>query len=78
LNKDDIATLKDHFNKLYGAEPSISTVSPVIGKELAQNAMIAVAIASVGIIIYVTIRFEWRMAVGAILALLHDAFFIIA
>ncbi|MDX8341970.1 protein translocase subunit SecDF [Rossellomorea sp. YZS02] len=78
LNKDDIATLKDHFNKLYGAEPSISTVSPVIGKELAQNAMIAVAIASVGIIIYVTIRFEWRMAMGAILALLHDAFFIIA
>ncbi|UXH44277.1 protein translocase subunit SecDF [Rossellomorea vietnamensis] len=78
LNKDDIAKLKDHFNKLYGAEPSISTVSPVIGKELAQNAMIAVAIASVGIIIYVTIRFEWRMALGAILALLHDAFFIIA
>ncbi|KPL60776.1 protein translocase subunit SecDF [Rossellomorea vietnamensis] len=78
LNKDDIAKLKDHFNKLYGAEPSISTVSPVIGKELAQNAMIAVAIASVGIIIYVTLRFEWRMAVGAILALLHDAFFIIA
>ncbi|WP_061811264.1 protein translocase subunit SecDF [Rossellomorea vietnamensis] len=78
LNKDDIAKLKDHFNKLYGAEPSISTVSPVIGKELAQNAMIAVAIASVGIIIYVTFRFEWRMALGAILALLHDAFFIIA
>ncbi|MBN8191093.1 protein translocase subunit SecDF [Bacillus sp. NTK074B] len=78
LNKDDIATLKNHFNKLYGAEPSISTVSPVIGKELARNAMIALAIASVGIIIYVTIRFEWRMAVGAILALLHDAFFIIA
>ncbi|MGG3915635.1 protein translocase subunit SecDF [Bacillus sp. es.034] len=78
LNKDDIAKLKNHFNKLYGAEPSISTVSPVIGKELAQNAMIAVAIASVGIIIYVTLRFEWRMALGAILALLHDAFFIIA
>ncbi|WP_201713605.1 protein translocase subunit SecDF [Rossellomorea arthrocnemi] len=78
LSKDDIAKLKDHFNKLYGAEPSISTVSPVIGKELAQNAMIAVAIASIGIIIYVTVRFEWRMALGAILALLHDAFFIIA
>ncbi|TMU85666.1 protein translocase subunit SecDF [Bacillus sp. BHET2] len=78
LNKDDIAKLKDHFNKLYGAEPSISTVSPVIGKELALNAMKAVAIASIGIIIYVTFRFEWRMAVGAILALMHDAFFIIA
>ncbi|CAN7307012.1 protein translocase subunit SecDF [Rossellomorea sp. LjRoot5] len=78
LNKNDIAKLKDHFNELYGAEPSISTVSPVIGKELAKNAMIALAIASIGIIIYVTLRFEWRMALGAILALMHDAFFIIA
>ncbi|MCA1057920.1 protein translocase subunit SecDF [Rossellomorea aquimaris] len=78
LNKNEVAKLKDHFNKLYGAEPNVSTVSPVIGKELAKNAMIAVAIASIGIIIYVTFRFEWRMAVGAILALLHDAFFIIA
>ena len=40
--------------------------------------MIAVAIASVGIIIYVTLRFEVYMAIGAIVALLHDAFFIIA
>ncbi|MEI2664542.1 protein translocase subunit SecDF [Rossellomorea sp. LJF3] len=78
LNKNEIAKLKDHFNKLYGAEPSISTVSPVIGKELAKNAMIALVIASIGIIIYVTLRFEWRMALGAILALMHDAFFIIA
>ncbi|MGM0830503.1 MAG: protein translocase subunit SecDF [Bacillota bacterium] len=78
LNKDEIAALKDRFNELYGAEPSISTVSPVIGKELAKNAMIAIAIASIGIVIYVTFRFEWRMAAGAILALLHDAFFIIA
>ncbi|MBH9967131.1 protein translocase subunit SecDF [[Bacillus] enclensis] len=78
LNKDQIAKLKDHFNKLYGAEPSISTVSPVIGKELAKNAMKAVAIASIGIIIYVTFRFEWKMGVASVLALVHDAFFIIA
>jgi protein-export membrane protein SecD/preprotein translocase SecF subunit len=78
LSKGDIAKLKDHFNELYGAEPSISTVSPVIGKELAKNAMYAVAIASIGIIIYVTFRFEWRMALASIAALLHDAFFIIA
>jgi protein-export membrane protein SecD/preprotein translocase SecF subunit len=78
LNKNQIAKLKDHFNKLYGAEPSISTVSPVIGKELAKNAMKAVAIAAIGIIIYVTFRFEWRMGLTSVLALVHDAFFIIA
>ncbi|WLR56222.1 protein translocase subunit SecDF [Mesobacillus subterraneus] len=77
LSKDKISELKSHFNEEFGAEPNVGTVSPTIGKELAKNAMIAVAIASVGIIIYVTIRFEIYMALAAIIALLHDAFFII-
>lgn len=77
LSKDKISELKSHFKEEFGAEPNVGTVSPTIGKELAKNAMIAVAIASVGIIIYVTIRFEIYMALAAIIALLHDAFFII-
>ncbi|WP_454861549.1 protein translocase subunit SecDF [Peribacillus frigoritolerans] len=77
LDKQEIAELKDHFKKDYGAEPNVSTVSPTVGKELAKNAMKALAIASIGIILYVSIRFEWRMAVPAVVALIHDAFFII-
>ena len=77
LDKDEIAQVKDHFKKDLGAEPNVSTVSPTIGKELAKNAIIAVLISSLGIILYVTIRFEWRMAVPAVIALIHDAFFII-
>jgi protein-export membrane protein SecD/preprotein translocase SecF subunit len=77
LSKEEISDLKSHFKDVYGAEPNVGTVSPTIGKELAKNAMIAIAIASVGIIIYVTIRFEIYMALAAVLALLHDAFFII-
>ncbi len=78
LGKDKIAELKDHFADVYGGEPNVSTVSPTIGKELAKNAFYAVLIASIGIIIYVTIRFEIYMALAAVIALLHDAFFIIA
>ncbi|OZI10239.1 protein translocase subunit SecDF [Bacillaceae bacterium SAS-127] len=78
LTQQEIAKVKDHFAKVYGAEPNVSTVSPVVGKELAKNAMIALAIASVGIVLYVTLRFEIYMALAAIVALLHDAFFIIA
>ncbi|WLR49980.1 protein translocase subunit SecDF [Bacillus tianshenii] len=78
LDKGEIAQLKTYFDKQYGAEPSVSTVSPTVGKELARNAFIAVMIASVGIILYVTIRFEIYYALAAIVALLHDAFFIIA
>jgi protein-export membrane protein, SecD/SecF family/protein-export membrane protein SecF len=70
--------MQTHFNERYGNEPMISTVSPVIGQELAQNAIIALIIASVGIIIYASIRFEWRMALPAVLALLHDVLIILA
>lgn len=77
LNKKEIANLKDHFKDKYGSEPNVSTVSPTVGKELAKNALMAIVIASIGIIIYVTIRFEFYMALAAVLALLHDAFFIV-
>ncbi|KAB2334042.1 protein translocase subunit SecDF [Bacillus mesophilum] len=77
LSQDEIAEVKAQFNEVYGAEPNISTVSPTVGKEIARNALIALGIASIGIILYVTIRFEIKMAIPAIIALLHDAFFII-
>ncbi|QCJ43593.1 protein translocase subunit SecDF [Bacillus sp. S3] len=78
LSKNEIAKLKSDFNKEYGSEPNVSTVSPTIGKELAKNAFIALLIASVGIIIYVSFRFELSMAIAAIVSLLHDAFFMVA
>ncbi|WP_100406584.1 protein translocase subunit SecF [Bacillus solitudinis] len=78
LDADDISEIQTHFKEKYGAEPSVGTVSPTVGKELAQNAIISVLIASIGIIIYVTIRFELLYGIAAIVALLHDAFFIIA
>ncbi len=78
LAQDEVTTMQDTFNEMYGATPMISTVSPVIGKELAQNAALALLIASLGIIAYATIRFEWRMALPAVLALMHDVFIMIA
>lgn len=77
LSQKEIAELKEHFSNEFGIEPNISTVSPQVGKELAKNALIAVLIASVGIILYATVRFEMKIAVPAVIALLHDAFFII-
>jgi SecD/SecF fusion protein len=48
------------------------TVGSVVGKELAQTSLWAFALAVLGIILYVTFRFEFSFAVGAIVALLHD------
>lgn len=78
FTQEEIKEFKAHVMKDYGYEANVSTVSPTVGKELAINAIKALAIAAVGIILYVAIRFEWRMGVGAIASLLHDVFFIVA
>ncbi|WP_062355552.1 protein translocase subunit SecDF [Bacillus kwashiorkori] len=78
LKQEEINELKDYFHDKYGIDPNISVVTPTVGKELIKNALFALTIASLGIILYVTLRFEWRMALAAIIALLHDSFFMIA
>ncbi|WP_066311713.1 protein translocase subunit SecDF [Bacillus sp. FJAT-29814] len=78
LTKDEIAKLKAELKTEFGNEPNVSTVSPTVGKEIAKNGVIALLIASLGIVLYVTVRFEWAMAISAIVSLLHDAFFMVA
>lgn len=78
FTQEEIADFKAQVLKDYGHEPNVSTVSPTVGKELVKNAIKALALAALGIIIYVAVRFEWRMGVGAIVSLLHDVFFIVA
>lgn len=77
LDKNEVAEIRSYFHEKYHHEPNIGIVSELVGKELARNAMIAVALASIGIVIYVAIRFELPYGVAAIISLLHDAFFII-
>ncbi len=48
------------------------TVGPRVGRELAGRSLFALALGMIGILIYVTIRFEFSFALGAIVALLHD------
>ncbi|RJG21218.1 protein translocase subunit SecF [Paenibacillus thiaminolyticus] len=70
---------KADFKKLdEGASFDISTVDVEIARELQRNALLAVLIASLGIILYISIRFEWRFAISAVVALLHDAFMVIS
>ena len=47
-------------------------VGPQVGKDLREKGLMAILYAMIGILIYVTWRFEFRFAVGAILALVHD------
>lgn len=77
FSQADTIAFKAQVLEDYGAEPSVSNVSPTVGRELVKNAMMSLAIAALGIVIYVAIRFEWRMGLGAIVSLLHDVFFIV-
>ena len=77
FSQQEVLDFKAAVIEKYGSEPSLSTVSATVGKELAKNAIKALALAALGIIIYVAIRFEWRMGLGAIISLLHDVFLIV-
>jgi len=48
------------------------TVGPKIGEELKSKAWAAIVISLFGILIYISWRFEFRFAIGAIIALIHD------
>jgi preprotein translocase subunit SecF len=50
----------------------IEFVGPSVGTELAQNGGMALLVALICILIYVGFRFEWRLALGAVIALAHD------
>lgn len=77
LSKEKVNEVKQYFGEKYGNEPNVSVVSPIVGQELVKNAAKAVALASVGMILYVTFRFEFFFGLTAIIALLHDAFFML-
>jgi preprotein translocase subunit SecF len=51
---------------------STETVGAKVSNELTEQAILAVLISIVGVLIYLWFRFEWQYAVGAVISLLHD------
>ena len=80
LSTEEKTQLKDALTAKFGGltEPEFYSVSPMIAAETTQNAAIAVAIAAVGILLYVTWAFRrmpkpFHYGTCAIIALTHDA-----
>jgi preprotein translocase subunit SecF len=78
------AQAEEVFNGLKGLEPNnpvelrrVEFVGPQVGEELAIDGLIALIFVIVGIMIYLAIRFEWKFAVAAIVANLHDVVIIL-
>lgn len=79
ISKEQYAGLAKAMQDKYGKQVNLqeSSVDPLVSRELALSALYSVLIASVGIVLYITIRFEYRFAISAIIALLHDVFLVI-
>jgi preprotein translocase subunit SecF len=55
----------------------VDFVGPQVGQELVQHGLLAVLIVCLGIMLYLSMRFEWRFAVSAIIANMHDVVIIL-
>ena len=64
--------LRADFGEAFLAVESSTSVSPSVGQDLLNNGLLAMFYAIVGILIYITLRFDFRFAPGAVLALVHD------
>ena len=77
LTKNEINDIKSDFEK-QEVSADITVISNLVKQDLIKNAIISVIIASLGILIYIAFRFTWNYALGAIISLLHDVFFVLA
>ncbi|MGH8292756.1 MAG: protein translocase subunit SecF [Gammaproteobacteria bacterium] len=55
----------------------VNFVGPEVGRDLATKGTMAFVLTLAGILIYIIFRFEWRLAVGGVLATLHDVVFVV-
>ncbi len=77
--------IKSGLLKIKATETSYSSVGPAVSRDITRNALIAIVLASLAIVIYIAFAFRntpppvspWSFGITAVLALLHDALFLI-
>ncbi|MFO7982741.1 MAG: protein translocase subunit SecF [Desulfuromonadales bacterium] len=72
LSENVSTALESRFGEENFQVRRVEMVGPQVGQELRKKGLLAIAYAMVGILIYITWRFEFRFALGAIIALFHD------
>jgi len=74
LDQEQTNTIMDALNKKFTNVEFLSadSVGATIGSELTRNAILALAIAAVLMLLYITVRFEWTFGVAAVLAIIHN------
>ena len=57
--------------------PNITTIGPSWGENVTRAALIALIVSMAAILLYISVRFEYKMSVTAVLALFHDAIIVL-
>jgi len=65
-------SLGEHFNKADITIERVEMVGPKVGSDLREKALLSILYAIIGIVIYISWRFELQYAIAAIIALIHD------
>lgn len=77
MSSEESMKLFDSFKekfKLKSDQPiEVQSIGASIGSEIKRNALISIAIASIGMLIYISFRFELKFGVSAVIALIHDS-----
>ncbi|WP_228767357.1 protein translocase subunit SecF [Vibrio hibernica] len=78
LNRDSVS-IESLLSPLSGDTKVLNTsiVGPQVGEDLANQGGLALLVSLLCIMGYLSIRFEWRLALGSLLALLHDIVFVL-
>ena len=74
LEKNEVLEIQEKFND-YKVE--INSISNLVKKDLTKNAMISLLLASIGILIYIAIRFNWSFSISSIITLMHDIIMVV-
>jgi preprotein translocase subunit SecF len=79
LTNEQILAIDEGLVAHFGPVESLRTemVGPVVGQELVKQALMALLLAAVGMLVYLSFRFEYRFAGVAVLAVLHDALIVL-
>jgi preprotein translocase subunit SecF len=72
VSDDLFSILVDQFGQERVSLELVEMVGPQVGADMRRKGMLSILYAMVGILIYVTFRFQFRFALGAIAALVHD------
>lgn len=69
---------KEKFSLKSEQPIEVQSIGASIGSEIKRNALISIAIASIGMLIYISFRFELKFGVSAVLALIHDSLMMVS